>query len=355
MKSKLITERKRLFSDVLKTLDYPNFLQEKCQERTGKMLPNQHLKQRGISGRIGKFNIVDRIGGKSVFGEVFKGCNGNNCVAIKKIPFSKHSDYVDIERVLEKYEYPITDDVAAEIKFLTWCNQLLGAGVCPNFPLTFTVFKCSKCLFEKEDRNDNTCAIVLCELAEGTLKDILKSKTYTSMKEHESILFSKIFLFQILVGISVFQRKLQAIHFDLHYNNILYYQTGIKTGYSKYTIDSIDYYLPNNGYIFMLFDFGQSIAGDLIKVNGYQRNHEHKFKNLGFSKYPQVIDYNHIVHCIDDLNSSKDYLKLINKIKSCAKKGLKPASVIEEVFSEYRTKKKTVTDYYNTDKKINIL
>jgi hypothetical protein len=67
------------------------------------------------------------------------------------------------------------------------------------------------------------------------------------------------FLFQIWTALYTLQKHLKMVHGDLKYANILYYKTNKNNNeYWKYTIDNVSYYIPNEGYVFVIADFGIS-------------------------------------------------------------------------------------------------
>lgn len=64
-------------------------------------------------------------------------------------------------------------------------------------------------------------------------------------------------IFQILHGIAAIQEHLGIVHFDLHLSNVLVTKI-VPDGYWHYRIDKIDYYIPNQGFLFKIWDFGRS-------------------------------------------------------------------------------------------------
>ena len=94
------------------------------------------------------------------------------------------------------------------------------------------------------------CLINCLEFADGTLYDLLKTDPF-STEELDC------FLFQVMVAIHTLQYHYQVCHFDIKKQNILYYRVN-SGGFWKYTVYGKDYYIPNNGYVLILNDFGLS-------------------------------------------------------------------------------------------------
>jgi len=67
-------------------------------------------------------------------------------------------------------------------------------------------------------------------------------------------------LFQILHGLAALNKYYGIVHFDLHLSNVLVTKidTGTFNRWWHYRVKEIDYYIPNQGYIFKIWDFGRA-------------------------------------------------------------------------------------------------
>ena len=129
--------------------------------------------------------------------------------------------------------------------------KILANKLCPNFPLVFENFSCKDCDMKLQQKQVNVPCLINClEFADGTLYDLLKTDPF-STEELDC------FLFQVMVAIHTLQYHYQVCHFDIKKQNILYYRVN-SGGFWKYTVYGKDYYIPNNGYVLILNDFGLS-------------------------------------------------------------------------------------------------
>ena len=174
------------------------------------------------------------VSGKSIgggcYGTVFENSRGSYVWAVKSAkikeeamsePFSKnHSSW---------HEVNIWKDVL---------QNLVANKVCPNFPLLYS---------------ENICRDSVhlhMELASGTLKTWLSNMDNASVR---TSLYSAIF--QVFAALHAIQLYGQIMHYDMKKENVLFF-TLEPGGFWKYNIRGIDYYVPNEGYLFVLADFG---------------------------------------------------------------------------------------------------
>lgn len=223
-----------------------------------------------------KILLMKHIGTPSINGEIWQSCTFWNCsktgcsctnkhtIALKKIPLTPEA----VEHLADYYYDDVEAmkfDVFAEIMCMHLCKILVENDVCPNLPVFFKYYFCEDCKFSnpslvkyfKYAKMDQVvCALLLTEYASlGDLKNWLKEKR--SVEEWFNMFF------QVFVGLYAMQKYFDLTHNDLHWGNILVHkiQPG---GYFKYIIDGRDYYLPNIGYLFVLWDFGYAhIPGKL--------------------------------------------------------------------------------------------
>lgn len=140
-----------------------------------------------------------------------------------------------------------------EIVAQTLVNQLVLQKICPNFVLNYYWrFKLNDSLILESFNEYINC----CTFEEWTekLRDI-------------DIWING--LFQIMVGLYSLKKYFNMYHADLHLKNILVY-TVKSGGFWKYTIDGLDYFLPNLGFVFVINDFGFSWIPDKLYINWFR-------------------------------------------------------------------------------------
>ena len=152
-------------------------------------------------------------------------------------------------------------------------------------------------------------------------------------------------LFQVYAGIYSLQKHFNITHHDLHLGNILFLKS--KPGsYTKYTIDNIDYYLPNLGFTVTLWDFGFSMMpGILVRDDDFYRGY---IKNMDINN-PQWMNFPRLTTDAQRITESiirrtggdsilHGYASLVH------------TSQLFNLFSVYN-KIEQFTDEYNMDKK----
>ncbi len=135
-------------------------------------------------------------------------------------------------------------------------SPIITNGVCPNLPLLIDCFITGEC----KTLPDRKCSIVsLLEVADGNLRQLFFSKKEFLEEDMYNCLF------QIMAGLHATQAHAQIMNFDIKAENILYFKIP-KGGCWKYTILDKTFYLPNNGWLFILNDFGlsRSMNPDLV-------------------------------------------------------------------------------------------
>jgi len=138
-----------------------------------------------------------------------------------------------------------------EVEILKALTKIVLTDKLIHFPITYKVMKCDNpCLFQECPQiiEKKPYYIVINELADEDLEMWFKVKH--SAIEYESIIM------QIIVAVHYFN-FLGYQHNDLHLGNFLIHK--IKSGgYWHYKLDSFDIYIPNTGYLLVMWDFGKS-------------------------------------------------------------------------------------------------
>ena len=146
----------------------------------------------------------------------------------------------------------------------------------------------------------------------GLARFFLKWKLYVSKKNIEIEWCS--YLFQVIFGLSIAQKKFNFTHNDLHSSNIMYIRT--KQKFLYYLVDDRHYKIPTNGYILKIIDFGRSI----YNVNGKQF-------------FSDVFEYNGDAggQYTYPLNDGKQYHKIVEPNMSFDLSRLS-VSILEDLF-----------------------
>lgn len=117
-------------------------------------------------------------------------------------------------------------------------------------------------------------------------------------------------IFQILHGLAALNKNHGIIHFDLHLSNVLVTKVDItEKKYWHYRVGKTDYYIPSQGYIFKIWDFGRAnyieydnrndIKTKIIKQfrrffkfdeEEYSKNLNKTFNKSSFRKYLYAFD-----------------------------------------------------------------
>jgi hypothetical protein len=293
--------------------------------------------------KIKQFEIKNRLGGESLYGEVYKICTGSQCYALKKTPFVYPEDFYIFEHEIQQ-DF-IKNEVPAETWMLIMSNKILEQKISPNFPATFSFYMCEDCSFQDPEKNHLPCLLSSSQLANGDLEKYLQiPRTGTEW-------FSM--LFQVYSALYVLKTKLNAIHFDMHWGNVLYYNIPEKNGYFKYTIQGVNYYVPNTSVVFILWDFGQVRIPGKIELQDFSHHQEKSFGNLW------AVDYEKITNCIkwtqeDGVEVPQGLNEVRTVIKNFASEGKDVSEVISQIFGPFTNvppKSSKIISEYNLDKK----
>ncbi len=201
------------------------------------------------------FGDVIKVGksiGSGEYGEAYQAVlfGKSYRLAIKKVALSSEDQGVSYtQRQLSSGR-----SAWAELAAYMLGSVLVMARICNNLPFTYKYTLCKSCHFNskkvKEKNRNKPCILVINEFAEGDLHHYLKQKNRWSLPLIHNCVF------QIAAGLYAMEKYFRGMtHNDLHYGNVLVHE--IKPGgYWEYKIDGKRYYVPNLGYVFVLWDFG---------------------------------------------------------------------------------------------------
>ena len=219
-----------------------------------------------------KFYKFDEKTGKPIFRI------GNNIILKKEIGSgSTHgaiylSSFRDKNNKLLKYVVkvsPISYKTPVEIKNNEMVSNAVIKNLCPHFPISYgyalcmknnlrkSSFKASKerdLTYNKDKEpkfllSDKDYYVYLNELASGDLRTF---NLNIELNENRKIAGNKIA--QIFISLMFFYKTTGCYHCDAHDGNFLYHKIK-EGGYYYYKIFGKDYYLPNLGYLWIVWDY----------------------------------------------------------------------------------------------------
>jgi len=245
-----IPSRQNLVDKIISTtLQYPNGSTLCISSENDKMCPT-----------LGSTSIQvhKKFGTPSLFGEAWIASIDKQIIALKKILLTDNT-----KDSFTKQQFLAGGSAWSELAVYILSTILVFSKVNPNLPITFRYYYCKECQFLNKNisKKKQQCIMTLNEMGDGDLKMYLKSKKMWNAKLIAN------FIFQVLSALYTLQKYFNMTHNDLHWGNVLVHEIQ-KGGYWKYTIDGIDYYIENLGYVFVLWDFGMvEIPGKMNTVS----------------------------------------------------------------------------------------
>jgi|APGre2960657404_1045060.scaffolds.fasta_scaffold00294_14 hypothetical protein len=303
-----------------------------------------------------KINIIGRIGTDSAYGEAYAGCFPKNCknsIAIKKIPLTYneylYKDHSENKEVLNKSES------WAEIYFLKLVGSLNKQNIIGHVPNYYKYYICNDCSYLNENiskkiRAEGKCIILPNDLADGDLKYFINNYKLSISKLFDSYL-------QIFMGIYAIKKYFGIQHNDLHWGNILFKK--VPNGVNKYTINKKNYYVPNNGMLFFLWDFGMSTIPGVIeprKASSSKKDNEDYLRIISMMLPDSPTSGSKSKSSVESLNKNlaldTTYLILKSYVKNFSDKTKMMEYYLDKAAVPYK-KGLVITGKYNLDKKLN--
>jgi len=213
-------------------------------------------------------NIVYRIGSKIILDKKIGTPSAYGIVFLSH--FKSNVKYGHKFDKLNKFAVKITNqalDNKKEIQILKQLTRYVIELKCPHFPISYGSLKCDNPNIKSNNsddylivKNKHKNKTYLPEMINKNKKFLIQINELASGDFHS--LFNRpnnIDAFnaisQILISIMFFNNYTKMYHNDAHTGNFLYHK--IKPGgYLHYNIYGKDYYLENQGYLWVIWDFG---------------------------------------------------------------------------------------------------
>lgn len=142
----------------------------------------------------------------------------------------------------------VTPDHNREIKLLEQMTQFVKKQTCPNMPVTYKTMICNTTCIKPEcpEVTKKRYHVVINELASYDMNKFFE-------KSHADDVYESVIM-QMTMAVYAFH-KLGYVHTDCHFGNFLVHE--IKPGgYWRYKINGKNVYVPNKGYLVVLWDPG---------------------------------------------------------------------------------------------------
>lgn len=260
----------------------------------------------------GSVKKIQRIGTKSVYGQVFK------------ISEAHHKHHVAAAKVM--YETKANID---EVKWYRKFQKLVENNTTPHFPLVYFARPCGTvCSFQKGDKAPknkqavSTCMVAVSELAAGDLRSWILEKKRSPMECMSMIL-------QVCMALWVLHQH-GVVHNDLHWGNVLYHDTkSLKDKWMDgYTVGPYNVQIRNKGALWILWDFGKMkktanasyvISRDLYRILHFAQWAAHeKSKNVP----PVIAKFCELCISIIKLDDNAPWEQVVQQVMSALTKDM---------------------------------
>jgi len=200
-----------------------------------------HLVNSPNLNNVKQYKLVKKIGGKSKNSNIYL-CN-----------FSKVNINVCLKKSIDNFK-----DFRISLKL----SSLVLRDCNPHFLIVYRFI-------------NNTS--IISELATGDLK------TFLSGYININIIVNTIF--QIILSIHSFHCYTELNHGDCYHGNFLYHRIEKTNSHFHYVINGIDFYIKNDGYIWMINDFDLANHSENECINNKNQYEDFKMAMEAFMKY----------------------------------------------------------------------
>ena len=200
-----------------------------------------------------------KVLGQGSFGQVYLGYLNTIPVAIKEAKLE-----LKVRNQLVRQARPNKDFFPEENLILDLTNNFILQKKTPNFVFQYHAALCNQCSVTTIHNRTmrGMCSTTFMEPATGSLLDL---------KDEYDMTLQISLLYQILLAVALLHQELQLIHNDIKLENILIKATPELRGtYFAYVTPKGIFYVPNQGYLVLLADFGVSYSvGPMSKTREY--------------------------------------------------------------------------------------
>jgi len=253
---------------------------------------------------------------KGYQGEVFR--IKNSGVVVKKINYDRFNKWIPILNRKNVYKDPV---IGNEIKSSEKITKYMIKYNIPFYPLFYGF----QIILDKKDIKKSEICLYFEEIKNS---DALEKKL-NQLKNKKIV--ENIFV-RIIISLYILNKKLNIIHHDLHFNNILIQKTKRTNKFDIFNIDDKVLYVPDIGYQIFIIDFGRSLLSKDNNIECYflkQQRIKYIIRELckkSEKDIKQIISNNNIkkikdsnkyfsrdeIYCIDKKHYKfKNYLYLI--------------------------------------------
>jgi hypothetical protein len=185
-----------------------------------------------------------------------------------------------------------------ELEILKKCNKIIKKTSIQNLPISYG--------YRLYNKNNIEYMFLYNELSHADAEYWIK--------QNHTELEWKSFFFQLWFSLHTLQKYIKLVHNDLRLPNILYH-TVLAGGYWKYIVDDIEYYVPNCGHVFYIWDYGSAESDQLATPPYNLKYYKDKLDNNIDLIYVHALIDRIKVLVIDDNSSLEEISQLFQTEK----------------------------------------
>lgn len=250
------------------------------KKNTYVLVKKETNKKTKVTKTIEKIYFSKQIGSPSVYGTAFMNVGKG------------------LGRMLRFSIKIMADRFIEEVTLLKKMSSLAEKGITPNMPITYNAFRCQSVTQKMQQEIKQNIQqpvplttygryyVVLNELATGDLHDFFRT-TYTPA-DYESVIL------QVIFALRAFHKYTGYTHNDAHLGNFLYHKI-TPGGYWHYKDKATDIFVPNTGYLVVLWDPGLATPMYMGRVSN-------------MPAYSPYLDYLRPLRLIESIGVSQFYI-----------------------------------------------
>ena len=238
---------------------------------------------------------------KGTQGKVFR--IGKLGVIVKKINYDTFNEWIPILNKKNVYNDSV---IGMEIKASKKITKYMIKYKIPFYPLFYGF----EVIVNKMNKDKSEICLYYEDIEYNTTLTT-KLNQIKNFKTFENIII------RLLIGVYVLNKKLNIIHRDLQFNNILITKYKNQNKYDIFKINDKTIYVPNIGYNVTIIDFGRSgFSMDSSKVECYFLKHIRvssimsKLYTKNEKELKQIIRNNNIKNNIKNIKNKEKYFNI---------------------------------------------